>query len=96
MTTEKPDQKQEIGVVAKWMLDKITATKPLYQEEAAWEIKKEFGDGFIYDNDNGNPAIKPKLLAAFRKISSATIVWVTGEKCWRLRVPTDGLGRKQA
>lgn len=33
------------------------------------------GPEFIYENDNGNPAIDKRVLRAFRKASGDTVVW---------------------
>ena len=41
--------------VARWMLAQIGDTTPLYQDAAAWEIKKRFGGAFVYDNENWQP-----------------------------------------
>lgn len=81
--------------VAEWMLAQIGEKKPLYQDKAAWEIKKAFGEEFVYSNDNGNPAIAKKVLAKFREISGDDIVWSRGDYCWRLRTARDKPGRQQ-
>lgn len=77
------------------MLEQIGDKKPLYQESAAWDIKKKFGGAFVYDNENGNPAIEKKVLDAFKKLSGDDIVWSRGDRCWRERGPTDKPGRQQ-
>lgn len=81
--------------VAQWMMDLIAAKGSLYQEQAAWDIRKSFGPQFVYDNSNGNPAIEKSVLEAFKKVSGDDIVWSRGERCWRKRVPSDVKGRQQ-
>lgn len=81
--------------VAKWMIEQIGEKRPLYQDHAAWEIKKRFGDAFVYDNENGNPAIQQSVLKKFRGLSGDGIVWSRGERCWREREPSDVPGRQQ-
>lgn len=81
--------------VAAWMVEEFQRKKHLYQEEVVWEIKKKFGDSFVYDNENGNPAISKSVLKEFRKLTADDIVWERGERCWRTRITTDKSGRQQ-
>ena len=83
-----------VADVAKWMLDQI-GEKPLYQDKAAWEIKKRFGEEFVFSNENGNPAIVKGVLEKFRKLSGDEVVWSRGDFCWRLRRASDKPGRQQ-
>ena len=82
-------------VIAQWMLGQLEQGKRLYQADAASEIAEKFGPEFIYENDNGNPAIDKRVLRAFKKISGDTVVWERWDFCWRKRAETDALGRKQ-
>lgn len=77
------------------MLTQISKSKPLYQEQAAWDIMRKFGKQFVYDNENGNPAIEKSVLTAFEKISKEEIVWSRSERFWRLREPSDTNSRQQ-
>ena len=45
------------GDVARWMLDELDRTGSLLQADAVAGIEREFGPSFIYENENGNPAI---------------------------------------
>jgi hypothetical protein len=83
-----------IADVAKWMMEQI-GEKPLYQDKAAWEIKKRFGETFVYSNENGNPAIVKAVLEKFRKVSGDDVVWSRGDYCWRRRRASDKPGRQQ-
>jgi hypothetical protein len=82
-------------VIAQWMLGQLGQGKRLYQEDAAGEIAERFGAEFIYENDNGNPAIDKRVLRAFKKISGDTVVWERWDFCWRKREATDAPSRKQ-
>ena len=77
------------------MADKLLLDKALYQEEALHEIRIRFGQDFLTNNNNGNLVLHPKLLAAFRKITSGRVVWVNDERLWRERIATDAETRGQ-
>jgi hypothetical protein len=81
--------------VAGWMLSELERTTSLDQESAVWNIKKRFGDKFVYENENGNLAIGRDVLAAFRKLSGDNVVWERGERAWRKRGGFDRAGRQQ-
>ncbi len=81
--------------VAQWMVDRVRAGRPIYQDQIAWDIQRTFGKQFIYNNANGNPAIGKDVLAAFRKLTDDDVVWSRGDRCWRLRTPKDKPGRQQ-
>lgn len=74
-----PDYKK----VAEWMLTKFKGGR-LYQEEVVWVMKKEFGNDYVYENDNGNYAISKKVLAEFRKLTEGKVTWSRGEKAWTM------------
>ena len=63
------------------MFDEIQSGKNLYQGETVYTIQKQFGDDFVYQNENGNFAIAKKVLSAFNKLTVDTVVWCRGEKC---------------
>ncbi|MDD5171284.1 MAG: hypothetical protein PHN75_20880 [Syntrophales bacterium] len=69
--------------VAKWMIEQFE-NNCLYQEDAAWEIGKKFGEPHIYENDNGNDAISKAVLKEFRKLTEGFVVWERGENAWRI------------
>jgi hypothetical protein len=69
--------------------------KPLYQDAAAWKIRKEFGKQFTYDNANGNPAIDKTVLEEFKSVSGNLIVWSRSDRLWRKRKSSDDPGRQQ-
>jgi hypothetical protein len=77
------------------MLDRVTTGMELAQDDAAYSIQTQFGNEFVYYNENGNLAISREVLAAFRKLSAKKVVWERGQRIWRLRQPYDGPGRQQ-
>jgi len=81
--------------VAKWMLEELHRVKYLYQETVVYDISSKFGEQFTYINDNGNPAIDRKVLAAFRKLTGDSVIWERGERMWRFREKYDEPGRQQ-
>lgn len=88
------DQPVSADDVAQWMLEQVRS-KPLYQDEASWKIKRRFGRAFVYDNENGNPAIDKGVLAKFRELTGDDIVWSRSERLWRKRTKRDTPGRMQ-
>lgn len=81
--------------VAKWMAEYIDKEEYVEQETAALEISERFGDEFTYQNENGNLAIDPHVLAAFKELTAKNVVWVQSERAWRLRHEFDSDGRRQ-
>ncbi len=81
--------------VAKWMLSELQREKYLYQESVVYDIASKFGEDFTYDNDNGNPAIGRKVLAAFKQLTGDSVIWERGERLWRYREKHDEPGRQQ-
>lgn len=67
----------------------------LYQEQIVYKIKNEFGTEFVYKNRNGNLAIAPEVLSAFRLLTKETHVWDRGSRAWRPRSEHDRPGRAQ-
>jgi hypothetical protein len=81
--------------VAEWMLRQLNDKGYIYQEDIVWEIQAQFGDEFVYENENFNLAISPNVLKEFRKITEDTVVWSRGERMWRKRDVNDDSGRQQ-
>lgn len=80
--------------VAVWMLNQVNLKKELYQRDAVWNIKKYFGDRFIYLNENRHPAISREVLKEFLSISLKTVVWNKRERYWRPRQPSDHISHR--
>lgn len=81
-------------VVAEWMFSKVTAEDVLYQCEAADGIKANFGDAFVYENENGTLAIGKNVLKAFKALTASTVVWNGSGKYWRQREASDTSDRR--
>ncbi|MGA2001185.1 MAG: hypothetical protein ABSG52_14435 [Terriglobales bacterium] len=81
--------------VAEFMVKELQREGTLYQDCAVDSIVRNFGEQFIYENENGNPAISVEVLAEFRKLTPR-IVWEKGERCWRTREEYDEKGRAQS
>ncbi len=85
----EPDPNLTAKDVAAWMLKQVETKDVLYQQDAAWHIRRYFGECFVGLNENSNPAISKKVLKEFGLISLKTVVWNRRELCWRLRQPSD-------
>ncbi|MBD1942399.1 hypothetical protein H6F50_08520 [Coleofasciculus sp. FACHB-712] len=85
----EPDPNLTAKDVAAWMLKQVETKGVFYQQDAAWHIRRYFGECFIGLNKNSNPAISKKVLKEFRLISLKTVVWNRRELYWRLRQPSD-------
>ena len=81
--------------IAEWMVEQVANGKYLYQESVAHNIALTFGKEFTYHNNNGNLAIGKNVLKEFRKLTEGTVIWIKGERAWRLRNPHDKPGRQQ-
>jgi hypothetical protein len=81
--------------VAQWMLSVIQERGELSQNNAFYEINKQFGSGFTTITNSGSPSIKGSVLTAFRKISDDIVIWERGDKKWRKREFYDAPGREQ-
>ena len=85
----EPDPNLTAKDVAAWMLKQVETKGVLYQQDAAWHIRRYFGECFVGLNENSNPAISKKVLKEFGLISLKTVVWNRRELYWRLRQPSD-------
>jgi hypothetical protein len=80
--------------IAVFMKKRLREEELLYQEVVVYEIQEQFGDDFVYDNENGNLAIKADVLEEFKKITP-DVIWMRSERCWRAREDGDDPGRSQ-
>ena len=95
MTENNNTDKITSSDVAQWMLSVIQEHGELSQNDAFYEINKQFGSSFTTITDSGSPSIKGGVLTAFRKISDDIVIWERGDKKWRKREFYDALGREQ-
>jgi len=68
--------------IADWMIHEIETRGYLHQADAAQWIEAKFGPEWIYENENGNPAIYPGVLREFRRRKSDRISWENADKSW--------------
>ena len=73
--------------VAEWMLEELKREGELYQENAVQSIEEKFGKPFTYLNENGNPAIRKDVLAAFSKLYRDFADWEREDPRWRMHEP---------
>ncbi len=77
------------------MRDELDRTGSLFQADAVAGIEREFGPGFIRENERGNSAIDRGVLREFRELTEADVVWDFWLREWRLRQPGDAPSRQQ-
>ena len=82
--------------VAEWMFRELAEKRELFQSDAVYYIQQHFGDGFVYENDNGNLGIAKPVLGEFRKLTANDVVWVRSERYWRRREACDESGKRAA
>ena len=81
--------------VARWMADRVEGQAWVYQGVIVQDIRAEFGDEFVYFNENGNLAIARPVLREFRKLTKDSLVWERGTRAWRPRREGDPEGHRQ-
>ena len=69
-------------VMAQWMLDSVMENGVLTQSGAALRIQEQFGNQFVYLNENDHLAIRPDILKVFREIRGDDVKWDRREKVW--------------
>lgn len=78
---------------AQWMLLQIEKDGCLYQDDVVDFLIKADREDLLKENSDGNQVLGTKLLAAFRNLTEATVVWVKPDRYWRMRVLEDEPGR---
>ncbi len=69
--------------VAQYMMDELLDKGLLYQENVVQDIHSEFGEEFMYYNENGNPAISKDVLKEFKKLKEGhNVEWDRSGRCW--------------
>ncbi|GIO85552.1 hypothetical protein J25TS5_24840 [Paenibacillus faecis] len=61
--------------VADWMVKEIRSTGTLYQADAIEYVKTQFGEQFVFVNENGNTSLSKEVKKAFRKLHGGKIAW---------------------
>jgi hypothetical protein len=79
--------------VAQWMLAEIARESCLYQDDVVDYLMKAGWEDLLTENADGNQVLGKQVLAAFRKLTPDTVVWVRPDRYWRFRVAEDEPGR---
>ena len=61
--------------VAEWMVKEIRFRGILSQTDAIAYIRENFGDTFVFVNENGNPSLSKDVKKAFRKLHGGRVAW---------------------
>ncbi|KAI7273299.1 hypothetical protein KC345_g7015 [Hortaea werneckii] len=61
--------------VAEWMVKEIKFTGTLHQTAAIEYVKANFGEEFVFVNENGNASLSKDVKKAFRKLHGGRIAW---------------------
>lgn len=68
--------------VAEWMVEEIRFKGNLYQTNAIEYVKTNFGEQFVFVNDNGNASLSKEVKKAFRKLHGGRIAWDRDSFMW--------------
>ncbi|MEX5269056.1 DUF6953 family protein [Kocuria sabuli] len=68
--------------IAEWLIERILDEKTVYQEHIVHDLERKFGTEWVYQNENGNPAINKTVLTKFRKLHEGAIEWDRSDRCW--------------
>lgn len=61
--------------VAEWMFNELKNAGILHQKDAVDYIQSNFGEQFIFINENGNETIDKEVKKAFRKLHGGKAAW---------------------
>ncbi|NOU83152.1 hypothetical protein GC101_30265 [Paenibacillus sp. LMG 31459] len=61
--------------VAEWMVKEIKFIGTLHQTAAIEYVKANFGEQFVFVNENGNASLSKEVKKAFRKLHGGRIAW---------------------
>lgn len=64
-----------VNDVAEWMLHEVKFAGILYQQDAVNHILSNFGEEFIYVNENGNQSISKEVKKIFKKLHRGKAAW---------------------
>ncbi|AIQ44722.1 MULTISPECIES: hypothetical protein [Paenibacillus] len=68
--------------VAEWMVKEIRFTGTLHQTAAIEYVKANFGEQFVFVNENGNASLAKDVKKAFRKLHGGRIAWDRDAFLW--------------
>lgn len=81
------------GTVAEWMFAQVQQEGCIYQDDVVDYLVKAKREDLLTENADGNQVVGKAVLAAFRKLTETTVVWVKPDRYWRFRVEEDEPGR---
>jgi hypothetical protein len=61
--------------IAGWMLNEVKSAGILYQSAVIEYIVRQYGEAFIYVNENGNKSIAKEVKKAFKKLHGGRAAW---------------------
>ncbi len=79
--------------VAAWILAQVERDGCIYQDDVVDYLVKAKREDLLTENADGNQVVGKAVLAAFRRLTEATVVWVKPDRYWRWRVAEDEPGR---
>jgi hypothetical protein len=88
--------KDLVNKAARLMTDTIRSNGELPQEDAAMMLAEQLGFDCVYENENSNLAIHRDILAAFKTLTAADVVWDRRYRLWRKREEYDDPARRQS
>ncbi|WP_336648291.1 DUF6953 family protein [Microbacterium sp. MMO-10] len=80
--------------IAQWLMDEITARgrNRSYQRRLVPRLREQFGDEWLYRNQNNNWAIDRRILKALGPLKTDNVIWDRSDQSWRI-VDDDDLAR---
>lgn len=73
---------------------KIESDGCTYQEDVVDFLVRADAESLLRENADGNLVLSREVLAEFKKLTAADVVWVRADRYWRYRVPEDEPGRE--
>ncbi|WP_168120051.1 hypothetical protein [Paenibacillus sp. HB172176] len=67
--------KEKTNEIADWMFNELRSAGMLYQEAAVAHIRAEYGNEYLYENENGKISIDKEVKKAFKKLHGGKAAW---------------------
>jgi hypothetical protein len=68
--------------VAGWMVQHLRRQGMLPQFYAAEAIRRQFGDGFVYEDDRGFTAVRDDVVREFLRAAGGAVRWDDRRRFW--------------
>lgn len=90
--TEDSSFADQVEEIAEWMMRQFADGRFLYQHAVVRHVREDYDAGtFLYRNKNGNPALNPEILKAFKRLHGGRAKWNRRSFSWTLEeAPADG------